>query len=53
MDQSEICCLLQKYRGLSNIQYQLVENNDLSFIESDSIDCIITCFVFINNSDLR
>ena len=52
MDQSEnMLSIAKKYRGLSNIQYQLVENNDLSFIESDSIDCIITCFVFINNSD--
>ena len=43
VDQSEnMLSIAKKYRGLSNIQYQLVENNDLSFIESDSIDCIIT-----------
>lgn len=38
VDQSEnMLSIAKKYRGLSNIQYQLVENNDLSFIESDSI----------------
>lgn len=52
VDQSKTMLdIAEKNRNYDNIQYKLVENNDLSFIESDSIDCIITCFVFINNSN--
>lgn len=54
VDQSQnMLDIAQKYRSHKNIRYRLVENNSLSFVESNSIDCIITCFVFINNSDYQ
>lgn len=54
VDQSQnMLDIAQKYRSHVNIQYKLVEDNSLSFLEAGSIDCVITCFVFINNSNYQ
>ncbi|MDN4617589.1 class I SAM-dependent methyltransferase [Paenibacillus sp. PsM32] len=39
-------------RSHPQINYQLIHNNQLDFLESDSIDCAVNCFVIINNSSV-
>lgn len=52
VDQSEeMINIAALFRNRPNIHYQLIQNNDLNFIKSDSLDCAIICFVIINNSD--
>ncbi len=52
VDQSQkMIDLASTFRKRKNIQYRLIENDNLGFIKSNSIDCAIICFVIINNSD--
>ncbi|MGB8456006.1 MAG: methyltransferase domain-containing protein [Anaerocolumna sp.] len=52
VDQSEeMINLASLTRNRANIHYQLIQNNNLNFIKSNSLDCAIVCFVIINNSD--
>jgi ubiquinone/menaquinone biosynthesis C-methylase UbiE len=51
VDQSEnMIEIASTNRSHENIHYQLIRDDNLSFLEPKSIDCAIVCFVFINNS---
>lgn len=51
VDQSEnMIKIASTNRFHQNIRYSLIKDDDLSFLEPQSIDCAVICFVFINNS---
>ncbi len=43
--------IAMKEHNKENITYQLIEQNQLKGVENNSIDCVVLCFVIINNSD--
>ena len=51
VDESEnMLKIANKKRKNNQIEYRLINNDNLEFIKSNSIDCAIECFVMINNS---
>lgn len=52
VDQSQnMLDIAMKEHNKENIDYKLIEQNQLKGIEKNSIDCVVLCFVIINNSD--
>ncbi len=52
VDQSKnMLDIAMKEHNKENITYQLIEQNQLKGVENNSIDCVVLCFVIINNSD--
>ncbi len=52
VDQSQnMLDIAMKEHNKENIDYRLIEQNQLKEIEKNSIDCVVLCFVIINNSD--
>lgn len=52
VDQSESMIEIAKCRrSHPNIRYELIQDDNLDFLEAESIDCAVICFVFINNSN--
>ncbi len=52
VDQSQnMLDIAMKEHNKENIDYKLIEQNQLKEIEKNSIDCVVLCFVIINNSD--
>lgn len=43
--------IAKKEHNKENITYQLIEQDQLKGVENNSIDCVVLCFVIINNSD--
>ncbi|GAA0738303.1 class I SAM-dependent methyltransferase [Clostridium oceanicum] len=51
VDQSEnMLKIAMKEHNRENINYRLVEEDKLKSLEDNSIDCVVLCFVIINNS---
>lgn len=51
VDQSEsMIKIASANRSHKNVRYMLIHNDDLGFLEPQSVDCAVVCFVFINNS---
>lgn len=54
VDQSENMIEIAKtHRHHENIVYQVIQNESLDFLEDESIDFAILCFVIINNSSVK
>lgn len=50
VDQSQnMLDIAKEKRSYSNITYCLSENDELNFLETSSVDCVIACFVIITN----
>ncbi|WP_251861485.1 class I SAM-dependent methyltransferase [Clostridium sp. Marseille-Q2269] len=43
--------IAQRKHNKENISYKLIKENKLKEIEDESMDCVVLCFVIINNGD--
>lgn len=50
-ESQEMIDIASSIRKQDNISYHCIHNNNLAFIDSNSMDCAIICFVIINNAE--
>ncbi|WP_243292200.1 class I SAM-dependent methyltransferase [Bacillus sp. FJAT-47783] len=50
-ESKEMLDIAQEKRNHPNVDYHLIENDQLSFLENNSVDGAMTCYVFINTEN--